>query len=349
MSPQFIRTLFYGLFCTTAVITLISCTSSSSDPSLVADAGTGGSTGATTNGGGIGGSGFVDVAAGDITGFSSVIINGIAYDTSNAAFSISGMPATQSDLQVGMNVTAAVNLQQLAAGSITYTPIVLGPVTTVSLAQGRFTILGQTVVVDSNTVLDNVSLTANASNVIAEGAVIEVSGIRNADNDIVASYIRRADSATSYQLQGLIQAEVSAAQELLLDGLVVDVSGIDPDQLVDNADEGDVVSLFITPNVPNVTALAGSTISAIPTVNDLLIRFGGSKIRVEGFISNNTFGAFFDFGDLQVFATGDTVYSFADGSPAVASDLGANSRIELIATTTGVGIVTADEIIIIQR
>jgi len=354
MSFAFIRTLFCCIAAAAALVTLNSCSSSPGDPALIADTGSG--SGASTNTGGIGGSGCtdlgcVDLAVGDITGFGSVIINGAVYDTSGAQFSINGMPASESDFKIGMNVTAAVNLstEQFAAGSITYAPIVLGPVTTTALAASTFDVLGQTVIIDSNTVLDNVSLVANASNVIAEGAVVEVSGIRNADNAIVASYIRRADSATSYQLQGSIEAEVNAAQQLLIDGLLVDVSGVDPEQLASNANEGDVVSLFLTPNVDTFTAVVNSTIAAIPTINELLTRFNGSQIRVEGFISNNTFGSIFTFGDLQVFASGDTVYRFANGMPANAFDLGANSRIELVATTTGVGIVTADEVIIIER
>jgi len=361
MSRKLIRSLFIFMGAATVVVLLNSCNSSTSGPGLVADA----NTGTGTNTGGIGGSGCtelgcVDLAVGDITGFSSVVINGAIYDTSEAQFSINGMPATQSDFHVGMNVTAAVNVdtEPFLAGSIIYAPIVLGPVTTTALAAQTFEILGQTVVVDSNTVLDeNVSLDANASDVIAEGAIIEVSGIRNANNDIVASYIRRADSATSFQLQGIIEAEVNPAQQLLIDGLSVDVSGIDPDLLSANANKGDVVSLFLTPSADVATAVAGSTIAATLTINELLDRFDGSKIRVEGYISNynpiNLFGTAlsisFNFDDLTVFPTEQTVYRFADGSLATANDLGANSRIELIATTTGVGVVTPDEIVIIER
>jgi len=345
MSRNLIRAWFYFMSAVITVLLLNSCSTSTGEPD-----------GETTNGGGIGGSGFVDLAVGDITGFSSVIINGVTYDTSDAQFSISGMPASQSDLKVGMNVTAA-NLKQHKAGSIIYTPMVLGPVTTTSLADSSFEVLGQTVVVDSNTALDSVSLDANASNVIAAGAIIEVSGIRNADNDIVATYIRRADSATNYQIQGSIDAEVDELQQLLVDGLLVDVSGIDSEQVELIANEGEVISLFLTPNGQVATALPGSSIVAIPTINELLERFKGTKIRVEGYISNsasfNILGTAvdftFNFDDLQVFPTAQTVYRFADGTPATASDLGANSRIELIATTKGVGIVTPDEIIIIER
>jgi len=41
------------------------------------------------------------VSKGTITGFGSVIVNGITYDTNSATFSIDGSAGTQSDLAVG--------------------------------------------------------------------------------------------------------------------------------------------------------------------------------------------------------------------------------------------------------
>lgn len=367
MFLKWIRLTLFLMSGVIAAFSLNSCSSSPSEPGLVAGANTGANTGAGTNTGGIGGSGCaelgcVDLAVGDITGFSSVIINGAVYDTTEAQFSINGMPATRDDFRVGMNVTAAVNVDQptFLAGSISYAPIVLGPVTTTDLTSRSFEILGQTVVVDTNTALDGVSLDANASDVIAAGAVIEVSGLRNVDNNIVATYIRRADSATSYQLQGSIDAETNAAQQLLIDGLLVDVSGLDPSQLSANANIGNVISLFLTPDTQTITAVPGSLVAPVLTINQLLERFNGSQIRAEGFIVNNSLSLdlglgldlnltfTFTFGDLQVFVTEGTEFRFADGSRATSNDLGANSRIELIATTTGVGIVTADEVVIIE-
>jgi len=358
MSFRTSRSLFLLLVTVTAMLSVVSCNSSTGEPGLVVDS----STGATTNTTGIGGSGCTDfscdLAVGDITGFGSVIINGAVYDISKAQFTANGMPATQRDFEVGMIVTAAADFdsQPFMAGSITYAPIVLGPVTTTELTAGSFEILGQTVVVDSNTVLLDVSLDSNSPDVIATGAVIEVSGIRNVDNQIVASFIRRADSATSYQLQGLIETATNPAQQLLISGLSVDVSGLDQDDIDANANQGDVVSLFLTPDIEVVTAVPNSTIAVIPTINELLARFNGNKIRVEGFISNYTPTVIFDtnlnftfnFDDLQVFFTADTPFRFADGSTATSDDLSANSRIELVATTTGIGVVTAEEIIIIE-
>jgi len=340
MSLKQIRAVVFFMSATTAVAMLNSCSSPNSD------LGPGASTGETTNGGGVGGSGFLDLAVGDITGFGSVSINGVTYDTSNTGFTINGLPAMQSDLRIGMNVTAAVNFQEQAAGSISYMPIVLGPVATTSLEVRTFEILGQTVVVDSTTVLDDVSLDVNASNVIAEGAIIEVSGIRNADNDIVASYIRRNDSATRYQVLGLPELENIANQELLIDGLLLDLSGIDPDQFTIFSGGGAV--LFFLESEGTSFTVSDSAPIPIPTTNEFLMTSGGSQIQAEGYIRNNQFGEIFEFDDLQVIVDENTIIRFVDGRPATSNDLGANSRIELVATITGDGVVTADQIIIIE-
>jgi len=54
--------------------------------------------------------------------------------------------------------------------------------------------------VDSNTVLLDVSIDSNSSEVIATGAVIEVSGIRNADNQMPALSVEQtAPPAISFK------------------------------------------------------------------------------------------------------------------------------------------------------
>ncbi len=83
---------------------------------------------------GIGGSGFV--ASGSISGFGSVIVNGVKFDTSSATFDIDGAPGTQNDLSIGMRVFVdGVINNDGASGTAThirYSMDLQGPVTMLS-------------------------------------------------------------------------------------------------------------------------------------------------------------------------------------------------------------------------
>ncbi len=103
--------------------------------------------------GGIGGTG---VSYGPVTGFGSVIVNGVEYDTSSADFSVEGTNGDQSDLAVGMVVTVTHDDNDNAK-SISYKDNVEGPVANkidVDGVNGSFDVLGVAVTVDSLTVYE---------------------------------------------------------------------------------------------------------------------------------------------------------------------------------------------------
>jgi len=91
------------------------------------------------DGGGIGGSGIIapiatdDFSYGTITGFGSVIINSQRYSTDNSEFVIDGQVGSQSDLAVGMLVSANVDFDQMSASQVRFEPTLLGPVSFVDV------------------------------------------------------------------------------------------------------------------------------------------------------------------------------------------------------------------------
>src|SRR5512147_35483 len=85
-------------------------------------------------GGGGSGGGAVPVASsagvarGTVTGFGSVFVNGVEYDTSNASFSRDGEDSHQSDLSVGMIVKIRGDIEGQHADRVEYVEDVKGPV-----------------------------------------------------------------------------------------------------------------------------------------------------------------------------------------------------------------------------
>jgi len=153
---------------------------------------------ACSAGGGETGTGQTDtaVSVGVITGFGSVFVNGVKYETSpNTKVSIDGDGAAlESNLAVGMLVTISGNVNADgatgAASSILFEDNVEGFVSSNDLATGgELVVLGQQIIVDNDTVFhSNVSGTLIVENV-AIGSVVEVSGYSNGDGLIYATRI----------------------------------------------------------------------------------------------------------------------------------------------------------------
>lgn len=132
--------------------------------------GCGGGSSTTASAPGTGGTGqYATVySQGSITGFGSVIINGIKFDDVQASVQLDGAAAVTTDLRLGM--VAAVQGQRSTsaalgtASSIEVWSMGQGLVTQVLTAGGtEFTVAGMTVQTDSATVFDGVSSAAQLS------------------------------------------------------------------------------------------------------------------------------------------------------------------------------------------
>jgi Domain of unknown function (DUF5666) len=111
---------------------------------------------------------------GPVSGFGSVIVNGIRFDDTNAIVQIDGAGATPSELRLGM-VTSISGSKSTATVTTTATVLALGKADTIdvwSIAQGTvnslvlpntFTVAGMTMVTDGGTVLQGATSTANLS------------------------------------------------------------------------------------------------------------------------------------------------------------------------------------------
>src|SRR5512136_1606203 len=152
--------------------------------------------GDTFAGGGIGGTGVTVASVGTVTGFGSVIVNGVTYDTSAAevfvenSFRGSGDPAVIQNLSAGMVVRVEGTLADDGSGSadrVFFSNNLKGAVESIrdldSLTK-RAVILGQTVLMDDRTDFRN-----GAIGTIAVGMVLEVSGYEDDSGTIVATYV----------------------------------------------------------------------------------------------------------------------------------------------------------------
>lgn len=161
-------------------------------------------------GGGETGTGYNDappVAYGKITGFGSVYVNGVKFNTTNGRVRVNGVETSESALRVGMIVTVRGSINQDratgVAQTIEYENEIKGLVKTVTTGTGgqiTLNVMGQAVVVDASTIVDGVA----AASSIAQNAHIEVSGYTASDGVIYASYLEVKSGDDEAELKGTI-------------------------------------------------------------------------------------------------------------------------------------------------
>lgn len=151
--------------------------------------------------GGIGGTG---ISSGSVTGYGSIIVNGVHFDTTGAVVTKDdGVPVTNVNdadinqfINIGMVVTVkgTINDDGVSgkADSISYKNILEGPVVTLSV--NMINVLGQTVNVVTGTRYacdeNNTSCPKfNEFTDLATNQIIEVSGFTDANGEITAAYI----------------------------------------------------------------------------------------------------------------------------------------------------------------
>jgi hypothetical protein len=134
------------------------------------------------------------VAAGAVTGFGSIIVNGIEFETGAATVRMDDEPGTVSDLRIGMVVsiggTTDATTGLARAREITFVDDVQGPISSIDREAGRLIVLGRTFLVDELTVFDGVTFED-----LSAGNIVQVSGLRRSQEQIQATHVHRVAHA----------------------------------------------------------------------------------------------------------------------------------------------------------
>ncbi len=274
---------------------------------------------------------------GVVNGFGSVIVNGIHFDVTGAQISTDGAPgATQADLRVGMVVsvtgTLAADGASGTASRLVYESLLRGSIddTPGSLS---VRVLGQRVQIDQTTVFAGVSGTGE----LRLGDRLQVSGFRDPDGSLRATWVQRESGSATPQLTGFVSAV--AGNTLTLAGLSIDISRatlvgfgaapVTPGQLV-----------RVVLEAPPVTgSAAASRVSLIDTSTPADVR----KQQLQGIVSQ------WDAGTGRFLLNGpggqpvqvDAATQFQDGSLA---DLANGKRVEVRGTRGTDGVLKAERL-----
>ena len=245
-------------------------------------------------------------ANGPITGFGSVIVNGVRFDDTSANVTDNdGDPRNRSDLRLGMTAeirgsgittdTSGANVS--TASTITFGSDILGAVESIDVAGKQLVVLGQPVDINLSTVFDDASINGGLT-ALAVGNVVEVYALFNAATGrYTATRIERKTAALSYRLRGVVSNLDTGARAFNLGAIRVSFAGVAgavPTSLVNGA----IVRVHLqTAAVAGVWS-ASSLNDGVQQPRDL------DDVRLEGLVNAFTSTSQFSVNGVAVDASG---------------------------------------------
>ena len=228
-------------------------------------------------GGGIAGTSSV---VAPISGFGSIFVGGIEFDTATAIVTIEGDPALVSDLKLGMVATVRGTVdargRRGVAQRVAVEHLAEGPIESIDGARGTLRVLEQQVLTDSSTVFDP------ALDQLAPGDYLEIGGFFDASGRIRATRVARPQFKREIAVKGFVDQLDVVARTFRLEDLTVDfgnavVTGAPPAGLRDG------LLVEAAADVPSV----GGVLSATDVeVKDPSSQFDeGDGLKVEGFVT----------------------------------------------------------------
>jgi hypothetical protein len=277
------------------------------------------------------------VTSGVITGFGSIYVNGIHFETSGADISKDGQRIVQSGLRVGQVVHVNGRIDdrtgRAVADSVRQDDDLEGPIGSIDTANQTFVVLAHTVRVTTETSFDD-SLGSFAN--LTVGLQVEVSGLANSAGEIVATRIeKRKAGETQLEIMGKVSLLDTTAHKFNIGAQVVDYTGATlrdfPATGIANDQNVEVKGSALNS--------AGALVATSIERRDFESGSGAFQREVEGLITRYVSATDFDVAGRKVTTTATT--SFQNGT---AADLTLNAKVEAEGTIDAAGVLVAVKI-----
>lgn len=276
------------------------------------------------------------VSTGVVTGFGSVYVNGVRFDTTGASFTVDDSPGSQGDLAVGDVVTVRGRInddgRSGTATSVAGQDAVEGPVTAIDAVGGTLVVAGQTVLVDADTSFDDNIPGASLAGLVA-GDFVEVAGFLDASGAVRATRIEKKPAGSTVEVNGTISDLDTGTSRFRINGLDIsyaaavlsDFDGAAPanGDLVEAKGTTFVAGVLQATRVEKKSAQAGDN---------------GARQEIEGLITRFASATDFDVAGQPVTTSASTVYE-----NGTAADLGVNLKVE-VEGTVAAGVLVARKV-----
>ena len=302
---------------------------------LSACGGTGGNDGASA---GINGGGR-DIAQGPISGFGSVVVNGVRFETTGATIVIDGVTSTEAGLATGLVVrvegrTEAAG-QSGRADRIVHESAVRGPVQAVDLSLMKLTVLGQTVLATKDTILSGFG-SSGSFDAVRTGDLVSISGFVNAAGENVATRIALQNNVSLFGVAGPISAIDSTLRRFRINALTVDYASAVLEGFAGAAPTiGQQVSIKGSTNLQGGILVATNVSLGEPGVPAAI----GDSVDVAGLVTRFASASDFDVSGQRVTTSAAT--QFVGGS---ASGIAIDAQLDVRGQRNAAGALVAERI-----
>ncbi len=285
------------------------------------------------------------VTTGTITGFGSVYVNGVRYDTNGASVYKDDDRATEDDLRIGQIVrvrgSVADDGSSGRAERIDFDDNVEGPIDSIDVTNGVMVVLGQTVLVDGDTSFDD-DISPRSLAGLGVGEVVEVSGFVDSTGRILATRIERDDDGGPFEVTGKVAELDAVAKRFTIGALRVDYSAA----MLEDFPSGGL-------SIGDTVEVKGSQIAADGTLlaSKVELEYDSSgrsrddgddddhEIEIEGLITRFVDATDFDVAGRPVRTTSSTRYE--DGA---VGDLGVDVKVEVEGQYDAEGVLIAEKV-----
>ena len=276
---------------------------------LLAACGSDGAPSVSASGSGSGSGSGSASASGTITGFGSVIVNGKRFDTSSSSFTVDGQSGSQSDLKVGMIVTVngSFNGTQRSAAAVLQKDAVEGLVQSVAADGLSLIVMGQTVLVDNRTLIDDNIPGRNLLNLVSGTDHVEANGHIRPNGVIQATFIEKKLINVTPEVRGFVTNHNDGAKTFQIGALTVNyVTALISDLPSPNGSNWD--GLLVEAKGTVFTAATTTLTATKVEPENRGVSNQVDEFEVEGYVTQVRGAGDFFIGNTRVQTTGNTEF-----------------------------------------
>jgi len=274
---------------------------------------------------------------GSISGFGSVVVDGVRFDTSTATIEVDDAPASEDDLKTGEVVFVSGEIDDdgnATAATVVTDDLLRGNIESIDLSADTFVVLSQTVKVEVDTAFDD-SIPNNAIDGLAVGQAVRVDGFLSPDGRIIATRVD-TDDGDDVQVVGVVSGLDASALTFSIGSLLVDYT----QATFEDFDGADLANGQVVEVEGNALAAGGELpATKVERVTDDLGADDDDLAEIEGIVTAVLSADEFEVNGIAVATDGATVYE--GGS---AADIVEGVRVEVDAVALAGGSLLATKV-----
>jgi len=274
---------------------------------------------------------------GSISGFGSVVVDGVRFDTSTATIEVDDAPASEDDLKTGEVVFVSGEIDDdgnATAATVVTDDLLRGNIESIDLSADTFVVLSQTVKVEVDTAFDD-SIPNNAIDGLAVGQAVRVDGFLSPDGRIIATRVD-TDDGDDVQVVGVVSGLDASALTFSIGSLLVDYT----QATFEDFDGADLANGQVVEVEGNALAAGGELpATKVERVTDDLGADDDDLAEIEGIVTAVLSADEFEVNGIAVATDGATVYE--GGS---AADIVEGARVEVDAVALAGGSLLATKV-----